>query len=175
MSPHSDRRAALIESLADHLLAHGLGNAGLRPLARAAGTSDRMLLYYFADKVDLLGSVLAVVAGRMLALLDAAIPASPPRSRDALLAELWHVLGSPPLRPFLAVWLNLVAAAARGEQPQASVAGGLIGGFEAWVAARLTPGPESAGDVARVLAMSDGFMLLAAAGRQDLVTAALGG
>ena len=46
----SDKRAALIDKLADHVLADGLLHASLRPLAKAVGTSDRMLLYYFKDK-----------------------------------------------------------------------------------------------------------------------------
>jgi AcrR family transcriptional regulator len=45
-----DRLSLLLDRLADYVLAHGLTASSLRPLARAAGTSDRMLLYYFADK-----------------------------------------------------------------------------------------------------------------------------
>jgi len=40
----TDRHDALIDWLADHVLAHGLSASSLRPLAKAAGTSGRMLL-----------------------------------------------------------------------------------------------------------------------------------
>ena len=54
-----DRRGELLDRMAAHLLAHGLEGANLRPLARAAGTSDRMLLYYFADKEELFAQMQA--------------------------------------------------------------------------------------------------------------------
>ena len=54
MNIRNDRREAAIERMADHVLSEGLAAGTLRPLAAAAGTSDRMLLYYFADKDELL-------------------------------------------------------------------------------------------------------------------------
>ena len=66
MDVRSKRREEAIERMADHLLAEGLGAATLRPLAAAAGTSDRMLLYYFNDKDELLSATLHRVAERML-------------------------------------------------------------------------------------------------------------
>ena len=38
-------RTRLLDRLAAHVIAHGLSAASLRPLAKAAGTSDRMLMY----------------------------------------------------------------------------------------------------------------------------------
>ncbi|MFY8208820.1 MAG: TetR/AcrR family transcriptional regulator, partial [Caulobacter sp.] len=49
MNVRDEQRARVIAVLADHLLATGLSQASLRQLAAAAGVSDRMLLYYFAD------------------------------------------------------------------------------------------------------------------------------
>ena len=62
---------ALIEKLADHMLAHGLIGSSLRPLAKAAGTSDRMLLYYFRDKEELLAATSQLIAARMTMMLAA--------------------------------------------------------------------------------------------------------
>jgi hypothetical protein len=47
------RREELAEAATDYALEHGLIGLSLRPLAEALGTSDRMLLYHFADKDDL--------------------------------------------------------------------------------------------------------------------------
>src|SRR5580693_6683546 len=74
MSIRDERREAAIERMADHLLLEGLGAATLRPLAAAAGTSDRMLLYYFSDKDELLSATLQRLAARMTAQLDEAVP-----------------------------------------------------------------------------------------------------
>ena len=54
MTKPDSRRTEIVERLADHVLAHGLSASSLRPLAKAAGTSDRMLLYYFADKSEMM-------------------------------------------------------------------------------------------------------------------------
>ena len=49
----TERRAELAEAATDYVLEHGLIGLSLRPMAAALGTSDRMLLYHFADKSDL--------------------------------------------------------------------------------------------------------------------------
>jgi AcrR family transcriptional regulator len=38
-----DKRDALLDSMADFVLTHGLSAASLRPLAKAAGLSDRII------------------------------------------------------------------------------------------------------------------------------------
>ena len=53
MNAHAVRREDAIERMTDHILLKGLAGATLRPLAAAAGTSDRMLLYYFADRDEI--------------------------------------------------------------------------------------------------------------------------
>src|ERR1700752_3207405 len=101
MTIRDKRREAAIERMADHLLLEGLGAATLRPLAAAAGTSDRMLLYYFADKDELLSVTLHRLAARMTAQLDEVVPIGPPRSFPALLEEVWAALASRGLKRFM--------------------------------------------------------------------------
>src|SRR5271168_3927390 len=122
MTIRDDRREAAIERMADHVLAECLAAATLRPLAAAAGTSDRMLLYYFADKDELLTATLARIAARMTAQLDDAIPIGPLRSFPVLLEEVWTALSSESLKPFMHVWLDLAAGAARGVHPHLGLA-----------------------------------------------------
>ncbi len=62
---HDSRRAALLDMIADHLLAAGLGKSSLRLLAAACRTSDRMLLYYFADKDSLMVAALQAISLRL--------------------------------------------------------------------------------------------------------------
>ncbi len=160
------RRAALLDAMADHLLAHGLAGSPLRALGRAAGTSDRMLLYYFPDKDALLRALLAKVAARLLELLGAAGDA--PRAPGALLAELWAAARGPG-HAFMLLFLELAARAGRGEEPYRAAAAALAGGFRDWAAARL----DAPDDAAAVLAALDGAFLLLAAGRADLADAAV--
>ena len=82
----AQRRAQWLDAMADHLLAHGLAGSPLRALAAAAGTSDRMLLYYFSDRDDLLAALLRHVAQRMTDMLAGF---SGPLTAAQMLAQLW--------------------------------------------------------------------------------------
>ena len=169
-----DRRDAAIALMADHVLSHGLEAATLRPLAAAAGTSDRMLLYYFADKDELLGAVLDRVAARMLAELDAAVPIEPPRTFALLLQQAWTAMASPGLRPFMPLWLDLAAGAARGRRPHGHIAGRIADGFLAWAEIRLAPDLDGAPSRLAPLFMAaiEGMYLLKAIGRDAMAQSA---
>lgn len=171
----AQRRMAAVERMADHVLAEGLSGATLRSLAAAAGTSDRMLLYYFASKEEILAEVLAHVAGRLTAALDAALPAGAAVPPAAIVGQLAATVSAPDLKPFMAVWLELAAASARGAEPQRTIAGAIADGFLAWIAARLPEGPARAAEAARVLATVEGLALLDALGRPELAPLVLEG
>ncbi|WP_128914082.1 TetR family transcriptional regulator [Granulicella sibirica] len=174
MRTRKSSRDAAIERMADHLLCEGLAAATLRPLAAAAGTSDRMLLYYFADKDEILSVTLHRIAERMLAQLDEALPSGKPWSFRGLMKEVWPILTSRSFRPFMPLWLELASAAARGLQPHVQVVGQIADGFLAWVTSRLEVEPKGnhAASAALFLASIEGMYLLEAIGRPDLATSA---
>lgn len=174
MSIREARREAAVDRMADHVLAEGLAGASLRPLARAAGTSDRMLLYYFRDKDELLAVTLERVATRLAALLEAAVPAGTRLPPETLLQAVWAGMSSPQLQPFLRVWLELAAGSARGEQPQREVAGRIADLFHGWLADRVAatdPAQVAAGLFVRL----EGAMLIEALGRRALAEAGISG
>ena len=172
MTIRDERREAAIERMADHVLSEGLGAATLRPLAAAAGTSDRMLLYYFADKGELLTATLERIAARMMAQLDGAIPAEPRRPFPALLEQVWAAMASESLRPYMPLWLDLASGAARGLQPHREIAGDIADGFLAWVAIRLQREGDAPSSAPLFLASIEGMYLLEAIGRSALADAA---
>lgn len=165
MSRADHRRADLLDRMADHVLAHGLGAASLRPLAEAAGTSDRMLLYYFRDKAELLAAVLDRLAARLGAELEARA-AGRPVPPAALRAALAAAALDDALRPFLRLWLEIAAAAGRGDPVCAAAGQRIARGFLAWTDAQLDlPDPaERAAEAARLLAAIEGLALLDALG-----------
>lgn len=173
MTRNDDRRAAILERLADHMLARGLSASSLRPLAKAAGTSDRMLLYYFADKDELVAATLEVVAARLTALLAARTGA--PLPYDALLAKLVETLLDDALWPYMRLWLELASMAAGGD-PLAKRVGEQLGrGFLAWDMAQLDcPDPAMRmAQAARLLLTIEGLVLLKSIGLDDIGEAAL--
>lgn len=157
-------REAMLDRMADHVLAQGLNDATLRPLARAAGTSDRMLIYRFGSKETLVGALLDHLAARMTAMLDAApVPAA--TTPDALAATMAGLMGAPAVQPFAAVWLEVVAGAARGTPGYREAAARIVTHFHRWLIPRLPPGtPDPEAGAARVLALIEGALVLSAAG-----------
>jgi AcrR family transcriptional regulator len=163
-------RESTLECLADYLLREGLAGASLRPMAAAAGTSDRMLLYYFANRDELLAATLERVAARLAAMLDVdlqAARATPRLPYPALLAHVWAAVQGDALRPYLRLWLDVAARAARGEEPYRAVGGRIADGFLAWASARLAVQHEEERQptAALLLATVDGAALLSAVGR----------
>jgi AcrR family transcriptional regulator len=167
MSIREERRAAALARMGEHLLREGLAGASLRALAKAAGTSDRMLLYYVADKDEIVTATLGHVAAHLAALLDAAGSGAGPRPYPVLLDECAAAFRQADFQPFMWLWLELAAAAARGQEPHRAMAGRIADGFLAWAAARLDtadPGEREA-QAALLLATVDGLALLQAVGR----------
>jgi AcrR family transcriptional regulator len=169
-----DRRAAALARIADHMLQHGLALSSLRALARTAGTSDRMLLYYFADKDEIIVAALGEITVGFASVLTSALEGRGKRRPDVLLSDLAAVMRSGAARPYLRLWLELSVLAARGEEPYRSVAGRMADGFVAMVAHALDIDEAARHETAaRLVATMDGVLLLDCVGRESLGTAAL--
>jgi AcrR family transcriptional regulator len=162
MGIREEQRDAVIERLAKHLLEHGLARTSLRQLAAAAGVSDRMLLYYFADKAEVLAAVLARVAGELSLRLAEAIPDGLLLKPAELVRRSTAFTTGPEMRRFMRLWVEVVAAAARGEPPFPVVVAQVMAGFRHWVDTRLDlpGGADRQGMAAAVIAIIDGLALV---------------
>ncbi|HEV2533201.1 TetR family transcriptional regulator [Phenylobacterium sp.] len=181
-SPFELKRAELTERLADLALRDGMSPFALRDLAAALATSDRMLLYYFTSKSELVRAVLRRISRRMAAALagSALDRRLPP---DRFLTQAWSLLTDPALAPYMGVWAEITALGARGEQPYREAARAGIVGWRNWVAERLdvAEGPHKAVLAAGVLTLLEGATLLelslpgSTAGVRELFAEALAG
>ena len=161
MAPKEEGRALALERLSDHVLATGLSQLSLRQLASAAGISDRMLLYYFHDKTDVIVEVLQRIGAELTGELEAAIPPSPKLSTQALIAATAAMVRSPDVQPFMRLRIEVIAAAARDQAPYAAIAEQIGAGFLAWIEMRLADDePDKPATAAMILAMIDGLALL---------------
>ncbi len=161
-----ERRAAIIDRLTDHVLAEGLAAASLRPLARAAGISDRMLLYYFKDKADVLAAVIGQVAARMTATM-AAGTAREPQPLEQLRAELVKLLFADDFWPFMRLWLEMASLSARGDPIYRAIGEQIGRGFLAWGMAQLDS-VDRERDAARLLVSIEGMLVLKSIGLDDV-------
>jgi AcrR family transcriptional regulator len=128
------RREELGEAATDYVLAHGLIGLSLRPLAAALGTSDRMLLYHFADKDDLVATVLSISNDRAVDRIEAIAPSA--GVRQAVL-DLWAEVTSPVSDRCQRLYVEAAALGLLGRQPYAAVVRPANGRWTAAVAAHL--------------------------------------
>jgi len=123
------RRDEVAEAATDYVLEHGLVGLSLRPMAAALGTSDRMLLYHFDGKDDLVATVLRVSNDRSVAEIRL-LPASVDVRRAVL--DLWAAVTTPRLEKCQRMYVEAAALGLFGQEPYASV---VREANELWVAA----------------------------------------
>jgi AcrR family transcriptional regulator len=169
------RRQQILERLADYLLAEGLYGASLRPLAAAAGTSDRMLLHYFVDKEALLTATLTLVTQRLIAMLEQV--RIEPLPLQSLLPHLAAMLTDERIRPYMRLWLELVTLAAAGKEPFRAIAQHICSTFVTWIAATLRVEREEDREplAALTLAIVEGLVVFDALGNDAARAGALAG
>jgi AcrR family transcriptional regulator len=118
MVRNTARREELAALATDYALDHGLIGLSLRPLAEALGTSDRMLLYHFAGKDDLVATLLRTSNDRSVEAVRAL-----PRSRGvrAAVLDLWRVSTSDESDRCHRMYVEAAALGLLGREPYASV------------------------------------------------------
>jgi hypothetical protein len=102
------------------------------------------------------------LAGRMAQRLSAAIPEGAGLAPVALMAQAGRFVLDQDFLPYMRLWLEVVAAAARNEDPFATISKQVTQGFLDWIGQRLDepPGPAREGTAAMVLALVDGLVLV---------------
>jgi AcrR family transcriptional regulator len=174
MVKSDNRRAVLLDRMADHVLAHGISASSLRPLAKAARTSDRMLLYYFSDKSAMMTATLGHIALRLEGVLSKD-GVNKPLPIEQLTPKLFDLLCAESLWPYMRLWLEIAALAAKGDGVCSSVGEAIARGFLNWGSAQLNSAtPEArARDAAKLLVTIEGMVLLKSVGLDDVCRHAL--
>ncbi len=163
------QRQHVIGLLSASFLETGLAKTSLRQLAAAAKVSDRMLLYYFKDKSEIITAILMQIASDMSDHLASAIPKAPALAPDQLIAKAIDATRADDMRPYMQLWIEIVAAAAQGERPYDTISQQIAVEFTTWIEARLDIGqPETKrGIAAMILVIIDGLALLDTCGGKE--------
>src|SRR3712207_2419699 len=155
-----EQREAFLSGAVQHVLRHGVATLSLRPLAAALGTSDRMLLYYFGTREQLLTAVLGAIGDQLQAQFAATLPADPVPPAT-LLQGLATALQDPATESPLRLYVEVSGLAARGHEPHRTVAAAVAEGWLSWLGSRLdVPDSERADAAAGVLAVVGGLPLV---------------
>lgn len=155
------RKVQFTSTLADLALEEGIATLGLRGMAAKIGTSDRMLIYYFGTRDQLIVDVLEQVSTRLSALLlriDDGSRASP----GQFLMRVLAMVHDPEIAPFMKLWTEVIARSARGEAPYDRIGPGAVKSWTDWIDSKLAPSPghTETGRAAALLSIVEGTVLL---------------
>jgi len=118
--PDPGIRTNLRDQAVDYVLAHGVGDLSLRPLAKALKTNARMLVYHFGSREGLMREILAGARERGDARIQAWFQnGEKPRTLPQFLRWYWKRVSVPRTRPMIRLAFELYALALRnpGEYP----------------------------------------------------------
>jgi AcrR family transcriptional regulator len=102
MSP----RQKLLNKCLRYFLNHGVADLSLRPLAREAGTSARMLIHYFDSKERLIAAVMAEVRDKFQSILHT-VAARPKPTAPDLMLRFWRAITTRKNLPYLRLLLEV--------------------------------------------------------------------
>jgi AcrR family transcriptional regulator len=110
-----DARAELLARIVDFAARDGLADRSLRQIASGAGTSHRMLLFHFGSREGLLTAVVGEMEARQrAAMTQLAESVTDPAD---LMTGVWRSVSNPEVRPFVRLFFEVFALAARGGTP----------------------------------------------------------
>lgn len=173
-TPISEKKNVWLEKMGSYVLEHGIANASLRPLAKAAGTSDRMLIYHFNNKFELLSAILEYMFEQFGEQLLQAFPSKRAQSRQQCASNIVHYLESGNYEPYKHLWMEIIANASRGDELSIGLGNALTLQLEEWIVNYLPedePEPQQAARA--IITIVEGVNVLSSIGKLDVGLEAL--
>lgn len=168
-------RETLLPFMANFVLENGLSAASLRPLAKAAGTSDRMLIYHFGSKERLVEDLLEYIADIYADALDQSFGGERAQSRQDCLERVMAFTNEPEMQPFMALWWEIVAGSVQQQAGYREAARSMMHLLLNWMKSQLPaddPDPEAGARY--LLTMIEGALMLRAVDCDDIALVGLG-
>src|SRR5690242_18751334 len=153
-------REEILDGALDVALRDGLSQLTFGRVAQHVRVSDRIVVYYFPTKNDLIEQVLAALALRLQEVLAAAFT-EPARDHLAVARAAWPVLARPALDSVFAIFFEANGLAAAKRTPYATVVPTLVHLWVDWVAGLVDGTPaEQRREAEAAIALIDGLLLL---------------
>lgn len=159
MGPKHTKADLLDEALAA-AFDDGLSQLTFGRLAKRLGISDRIVVYYFPTKADLIGEVILAMGAR---LQETLAPVLQERAADhvALISAAWPVVATPEADPVFALFFEANGLAAAGREPYRSLIPAIVELWIAWAADFVDGTPaERRTEAETAIALLDGLLLL---------------
>jgi AcrR family transcriptional regulator len=138
----------------------GLSQLTYGRVAKQLGISDRVVVYYFPSKEDLVGEVLLGLGIQLQQALEPAFR-SPARDHLQLVKAAWPVMARAATDAVFSLFLEATGLAASGREPYRTLVPQLVEAWITWAADYLqgTPAQRRA-EAETAIALLDGLLLL---------------
>jgi len=110
------RRQEIVAAAAAHLIEHGFQSSGLRAIAKSSGVSDRMIMYYFDTKDDLVSAALEMIGEGLAAGMESAVPEGNV-TPNQILEALSQTMQSDEVQAIMRLWFEIIGLSMRGQEP----------------------------------------------------------
>jgi AcrR family transcriptional regulator len=164
---HKHTKAEILDGALAAALDDGLSQLTFGRLSKRLGVSDRVIVYYFASKADLIREVVEAMGTRLQRTLAPAFT-TPVGGHRELIARAWPLLAQPENDRIFALFFEANGLAAVGREPYASLVRDLVEAWIVWAAALMAGAPERQRTEAETaIAVIDGLFLLRLLGGED--------
>lgn len=137
----------------------GLSKLSFGRVGKHLSISDRMVVYYFPTKADLVAAVVAAIGSHLQATLDEAVDARVTDHR-ALLRQAWPVLARPENDRAFGLFFEANGLAAAGQPPYDRLVPDLIAAWVDWAAGHVDGTREHRrAEGEATIALADGLLL----------------
>jgi AcrR family transcriptional regulator len=171
---HKHTRDEILDGALAAALDDGLSQLTFGRLSKRLGVSDRIIVYYFASKAELIRAVVDAMGIQLQTTLAPAFT-TPARSHRDLIARAWPLLAQPDNDRIFALFFEVNGLAAVGREPYASLVPDLVEAWITWAAALMDAPPERRrAEAETAVAIIDGLFLLRLLGGADAAERAAG-
>lgn len=157
---HKHTRAEILDGALATALDGGLSQLTFGRVAKHLGISDRIVVYYFPSKDELITEVLGTLAVRLQDSLALALGA-PVADHRELAQATWGALARVEVDPVFALFLEAMGLAAAGREPFQTIVPTLVELWIDWAADFVTgPAARRRSEAEAAIAVLDGLLLL---------------
>jgi AcrR family transcriptional regulator len=127
VKPEKPEQQRLLELVGDHLLAVGSTGLSLSAIARAVGSNNRMLLYYFNSRDSLVAAASLQVARRFPYLSAMTAGLRDPGPLEDRFDIAWGRITHPDNLPYLRLFFEMFGAATRSSEEYVTFLPSIVG------------------------------------------------